>query len=159
MSTLKDRLKEARAERGLSQAALAKALGLGQTTIASIENGRNQSSGALVQIAEYLGVSPTWLADGTGPKKNHAPSWPFRAPFEAYERLSEARKDALDTIVSAFLAGNAADEQHFQGQPQYPQRSAQTHNLSQSLDKELQDLEEMARDGRAEGRPQRRRSK
>ena len=154
MSTLKDRLKEARADRGLSQAALAKALGLGQTTIASIENGRNQSSGALVQIAEYLGVSPTWLAEGAGPKKGRAPSWPFKAPFESYERLSEARKEALDTIVSAFLAGNAAEEQHFQGQPQ-SRRTSQTDSLANELENLLpKSSEDDSRQGR-----QRRRSK
>lgn len=69
MTTLSQRMKEARADAGLSQAALAKLVGGGQSTIASIENGRNQSAGNLVQIATVLGVSPTWLAEGKGPKK------------------------------------------------------------------------------------------
>ncbi|MEN5063590.1 XRE family transcriptional regulator [Achromobacter aegrifaciens] len=69
MTTLSQRMKEARSDAGLSQAALAKLVGSGQSTIASIENGRNQSAGNLVQIALALGVSPTWLAEGKGPKK------------------------------------------------------------------------------------------
>lgn len=62
-------MKEARKDAGLTQAALAKLVGSGQSTIASIENGRNQSAGNLVQIARALGVSAIWLAEGKGPKK------------------------------------------------------------------------------------------
>jgi phage repressor protein C with HTH and peptisase S24 domain len=69
MSTLSERMKKARIEAGLSQAELAKQLGAGQSTIASIENGRNQSSGRLVEIAQLLQVNPTWLASGQGARK------------------------------------------------------------------------------------------
>lgn len=69
MSTLSERMKQARIEAGLSQAELAKQLGAGQSTIASIENGRNQSSGRLVEIAQLLQVNPSWLASGQGPRK------------------------------------------------------------------------------------------
>ena len=69
MSTLSERMKQARSEAGLSQAALAKQLGAGQSTIASIENGRNQSSGRLVEIAQLLQVNPAWLANGQAPRK------------------------------------------------------------------------------------------
>jgi phage repressor protein C with HTH and peptisase S24 domain len=69
MSTLSERLKQARLDAGLSQAELAKLLGAGQSTIASIENGRNQSSGRLVEIAQLLRVNPTWLASGQGPRQ------------------------------------------------------------------------------------------
>ena len=62
-------MKKARIEAGLSQAELAKQLGAGQSTIASIENGRNQSSGRLVEIAQLLQVNPSWLASGQGPRK------------------------------------------------------------------------------------------
>lgn len=72
MSTLSERMKQARVEAGLSQAELAKQLGAGQSTIASIENGRNQSSGRLVEIAQLLQVNPTWLARGQGPRKPDA---------------------------------------------------------------------------------------
>ena len=62
-------MKEARNDAGLSQAALAKRLGTGQSTIGSIENGRNQSSGFVVRVAAELGVRPEWLAEGKGPKR------------------------------------------------------------------------------------------
>lgn len=66
MNTLAERLKQARKAAGLSQAALAKRVGTGQSTIGSIENGRNHGSGFLVSIARALGISPDWLASGHG---------------------------------------------------------------------------------------------
>lgn len=68
MKTLAERLKEARTDRGLSQVALAKMVGIGQATVASIENGRNKGSTYTTQLAVALGVSPAWLADGIGEK-------------------------------------------------------------------------------------------
>lgn len=76
MSTLSERLKQARLDAGLSQAELARQLGAGQSTIASIENGRNQSSGRLVDIAQLLNVSPTWLASGQGSRRAAAAASP-----------------------------------------------------------------------------------
>lgn len=69
MTTLKDRLKEARGEAGLSQGALAKLAKCGQTTIASIENGRNKGSTVITQLATVLNVNPVWLAEGRPPKR------------------------------------------------------------------------------------------
>lgn len=67
MDNLAKRLKHAREQAGLSQAALAKLIGSGQSTIGSIENGRNQGSGKLLQIARVLRVRPEWLETGRGP--------------------------------------------------------------------------------------------
>lgn len=69
MTTLKDRLKEARSEAGLSQGALAKLAKCGQTTIASIENGRNKGSTVITQLSTALNVNPVWLAEGRPPKR------------------------------------------------------------------------------------------
>lgn len=61
---LKDRLKKARTERGLSQAKLAELAGVTQPTIMFIENGRNKGSSKIIDIANALGVDPSWLAYG-----------------------------------------------------------------------------------------------
>ena len=53
----------------MSQGALAKLAGCGQSTIASIERGRNQGSTILPRVAEILGVNALWLAEGRGPKQ------------------------------------------------------------------------------------------
>lgn len=72
MSKLKDRLIEARAEKLLSQGALAKLAKCGQTTIASIENGRNQGSKILPKLAEILDVNVFWLTEGRGNKRGYS---------------------------------------------------------------------------------------
>lgn len=91
MNNLAERTKKARKEAGLSQAELAKAIGTGQSTIASIENGRNQGSGFLVDIARVLGVRPDWLASGRAPMRDDDGSRVIVAtqdtPPEGYIRL------------------------------------------------------------------------
>lgn len=72
MNTLAKRLKHAREIAGVSQATLAKQIGSGQSTIGSIENGRNQGSGKLLQIARVLNVNPEWLETGRGPMQPQA---------------------------------------------------------------------------------------
>lgn len=68
MTTFGERLKEARKDRGLSQASLAKIVGLKQPTIAELESdGKGSSKAAL--IAKALGVSAVWLSEGKGDKK------------------------------------------------------------------------------------------
>lgn len=69
MDNLSARLKAAREAKGLSQAQLGKMAHCGQTTIASIENGRNKGSTKLAVLAAILGVEPLWLAEGRGPKE------------------------------------------------------------------------------------------
>jgi transcriptional regulator with XRE-family HTH domain len=67
MSTFGERLREARKEKGLSQGALAKIVGVKQPTIAELESeGKGSSKAAL--IAKALGVSVLWLSEGRGAK-------------------------------------------------------------------------------------------
>lgn len=64
MSEIKDRLREARRNKGLSQAGLSKLLGVSQAAIAAIESGRNKRPTNLASIAKALDVSPYWLETG-----------------------------------------------------------------------------------------------
>lgn len=67
--SLVTRLKALRAERGLSQGALAEAVGVTRAGIGSIESTRTVPTVSTVeQIAKGLGVSPAWLAYGEGPQ-------------------------------------------------------------------------------------------
>ncbi|MBT2773819.1 helix-turn-helix transcriptional regulator [Halomonas sp. ISL-60] len=63
---LKDRLKQARKHRKMSQARLSEATGLDQTTISNLETGKVLSTSKLVQIAHTLQVDAHWLATGKG---------------------------------------------------------------------------------------------
>lgn len=69
MSEIKDRLREARRNKGLSQAGLSKLLGVSQASIAAIEAGRNKRPTNLVSIAKALDVSPYWLETGKEDKE------------------------------------------------------------------------------------------
>jgi phage repressor protein C with HTH and peptisase S24 domain len=73
MSTFGERLKEARTDKGLSQGALAKLVGVKQPTIAELEaNGKGSSKVAL--FAKALSVNPVWLSEGKGSKSETTPS-------------------------------------------------------------------------------------
>jgi len=58
---LKDRLYQARKAKGYSRESLAQKAGVSTSTITFLENGRNESSKFLVEIATALDVSAEWL--------------------------------------------------------------------------------------------------
>ncbi len=116
MNPLKDRLAQARTESGLSQAQLAKAVGAGQSTIASIESGRNKGSSLFLDLARALDVNVEWLMDGTGPKRGAGdgepnkrrppPSdWPFPSiPETEVRALGLTQLSALEGAIALAIA-------------------------------------------------------
>lgn len=65
--TLGGRLWRAREAIGMSESALAKALGLKKETLRAWESDRSEPrANKLVTLAGLLNVSPTWLLDGVG---------------------------------------------------------------------------------------------
>ena len=75
---LSERLVLAREHAGLTQAALAKKVGMTQQSIHQIESGKSQKSARLLELAMACGVSPLWLALGIGkmtdvPQSNSSP--------------------------------------------------------------------------------------
>lgn len=54
----------ARTFRSLTQQELAKSSGIAQSSLASLESGRNKGSRSLVSLAKALNVSPDWLDTG-----------------------------------------------------------------------------------------------
>ncbi|EOU9603668.1 S24 family peptidase [Cronobacter dublinensis] len=63
-----DRLAKAMADAGYTQGALAKAVGMAQSSVNKLLNGANGSRNT-VALARVLGVSAEWLADGQGVMK------------------------------------------------------------------------------------------
>lgn len=100
----------------MSQAQLAKAVGAGQSTIASIENGRNKGSSLFLDLARALNVNVEWLMDGAGPKRGKAASepaahrepaapWPFPDISEKDVRaLPPAHINALQGALAVVIA-------------------------------------------------------
>ena len=73
--TLKDRLAEAMAgPPKLTQAALARAVGVKQPTVNDWLSGKSKTirGPILVRVAAHLGVNADWLATGRGPRVHHA---------------------------------------------------------------------------------------
>lgn len=73
METLASRLKWAREQRGLTQAALAKAACMLTGRIADLEDGRRDQPRDLTSLAVALGVRPAWLESGQGDWREAAP--------------------------------------------------------------------------------------
>lgn len=63
-----ERLGKAMSEAGYTQGSLAKAVGMAQSSVNKLLNGATGSR-KTVEIASALGVSPEWLATGSGPMK------------------------------------------------------------------------------------------
>ncbi|WP_311969323.1 XRE family transcriptional regulator [Pseudomonas baltica] len=63
----KERVKAARAHAKLTQAQLAKAVGIDQASISDLERGRSQRSSYNASIAKACGVSAIWLESESGP--------------------------------------------------------------------------------------------
>ena len=66
MTTLAVRIKQARKHAGLTQKALAEAIGVSQPVISQLENGENLQSVHLLSIAKTCGVRPEWLTANEG---------------------------------------------------------------------------------------------
>ncbi|WP_369406168.1 helix-turn-helix domain-containing protein [Pollutimonas nitritireducens] len=117
-----DRLRYIRAERGMSQAALARACGLSQSAIANYENGSRKAAKDIFGLAEALDVSPVWLALGDGPIEalpkvmspvyrvtDAAPGhilapWPFPdTPPDVYWSLSDRERAVVQTTLSSLI--------------------------------------------------------
>jgi phage repressor protein C with HTH and peptisase S24 domain len=65
-STVGERIRAVRLERGISQAMLGYLVGVRQQSIDQLERGRAQGTRYMVAIAKALRVNPNWLADGAG---------------------------------------------------------------------------------------------
>lgn len=90
---LADNLRARLAEVGMSQAELARQIGIAQPTIADLLSGKSQGSKHLHRIAKALGTTPEWLlgeTDNPSPDAVHAPRLAWRGPEP------EARSDVVE---------------------------------------------------------------
>lgn len=67
MTTLAERIKDARRHAKLTQRALALKVGVEQPVISQLETGKNLQSAHLSKIAHICGVNSIWLSDEIGP--------------------------------------------------------------------------------------------
>lgn len=64
MSTLAERLKQARKNANKTQSQVAEAVGMKQPSYQALESGKNQKTAYIVDIANFLDVNPEWLLTG-----------------------------------------------------------------------------------------------
>ena len=99
VETIGSRVKWAREQRGLTQAALAKVAGVSTSSIGNLEAGIRDKPRDLVALAFALGARPAWLATGQG-EWEEAPSPRGRTPPTIAEFAAELR---AQTTVGATI--------------------------------------------------------
>lgn len=102
----KDRLKEARTKKGLSQSALCKAIGIHVTNISRYERGENKPNTEILQkIANALDVTTDYLMDGSVNDKaqNVISDKELLSQFLRVEKLPNDKKAIITELIEAFL--------------------------------------------------------
>lgn len=102
-TTFGRRLRDARKSSGLTQKELADKIGLKQATISELENDEYSGSAKAAAMAEVLGVSALWLAEGKG--KRDAKSGSTSGYDVAIASASAGARELIDAILKADRAG------------------------------------------------------
>lgn len=99
-TTYSERLTQAMHAAGLTQGALAKAVGMSQSSIWKLTSGAASGSRRTVEIAKVLGVRPDWLASGELPEREVDDPEKRGAHYQALPD-DTYRVDVLDIQASA----------------------------------------------------------
>ena len=112
MSSFAERLAAARKEAGMTQAELARAAGLkNQSIIGSLESGYRKSTSYSPALADALGVSARWLADGKGSRTlAEATGYPEAAPTYAAKEPPPPALDEMSVEARATILVELAGE-------------------------------------------------
>lgn len=97
------RLKSARKAAGLSQTALAEKIGMDQTAIGQMEQGKIKQPRKLNEIAEVLEVSKIWLQFGNEINSNTNLSKSEKELITLYRNLENNDKKALKRIIKGLV--------------------------------------------------------
>lgn len=110
MTTLADRIKDARTRAGLSQTELAKRCGIASSSMSLLESGKSKSlrQSTLLHMAKALGQSPEWLANGDGQTVSipapPSPQSQFERDFLAdFRKLSAKEKKIVVRMVRSLV--------------------------------------------------------
>jgi len=105
---LGERIAALRQQRGLTQAALADQLGIGQQALATYENAtRRVPSSMLLPLANLLGVSLEELLGVEPTKGKPGPAPKLRRQFEAISRLPKSEQRFFSSMIDRFLKDSA----------------------------------------------------
>ena len=102
----KERLKQARVKKGVSQSQLAKAIGVHVTNISRYERGENRpTSEVMGKLASELDVTADYLMDGSmdDKAKEAISDKELLSQFQRVAKLSNDRKAIVKELIEAFL--------------------------------------------------------
>lgn len=102
--SLGQRIEERRQELGISQAELARRVGVRQSTMNSLINGESRTSRSLLKIARELQTTPAYLiGESNDPKSDAVMSRPIsssaRELLDCFEQLPDEEQRAVLHIV------------------------------------------------------------
>lgn len=98
LSSLGDRVRRARHARKLSQAALARLVGVTQPLISSLECGKHLGTTKLLLIAGALQVRPEWLLSGEGEMSLGSGAMKVRGAPSAIQRITARTSDEIEIL-------------------------------------------------------------
>lgn len=107
MQNIGDRIRSIRKERHITQKEITTAVGIGQSTLSDIENGRNSPSyETIVALSNFFKVSPEWLL--TGKENEHKPvdynfSKEERRLLELFKQLSPVNRTKIMERMETML--------------------------------------------------------
>lgn len=120
LGSLGARLRFARKQAGMTQKQLAKKVGMSQSNMSELENNQYPSSSYTAQLADALGVSGIWLAEGRGPQtltreedrndipeKRHRPPPSDAKPQTSRPDATEPAPARLSDLIAELKAGPA----------------------------------------------------
>ena len=90
---------------GISQAELARRVGVRQSTINSLINGDSRSSRSIVKIAQVLHTTPAYLSGDVADPDENAPLPPPPAVLTARLEVTLGSEEALTLMFEGLLAG------------------------------------------------------
>ncbi len=102
----KDRLKDARLKRKLSQGKLAEIVGIHVTNVSRYERGEHKpSTQVLSKIADALNVTSDYLMSGSlnDQAVNMITDKELLSQFQRLEQLPNNKKDIIKEVIEAFL--------------------------------------------------------
>jgi len=103
--TLGARIEDRRKALGISQAELARRVGVRQSTINSLINGDARSSRSIVKIAQVLHTTPAYLTGATEEIDENAPPLPPPVALTARLEVTLGSEEALSQMFEGLLAG------------------------------------------------------
>jgi len=93
LSSLGQRMRHRRLQKGWTQEQLARQAGTNQAVIQKIENGKSLRPRKINEISAVLGVNPAWLMFGEDPENNLSPD--ALTVAEEWSQLSEPHRSRI----------------------------------------------------------------